>query len=166
VSDDRTTILSVVRAAFATDGRDGREELDIVEAVWRLDAACDHLELVATIDGTIAGYVLGSWGDLDGRAVVGVAPLAVSPGSQRLGVGSALMAGLIDRADREQIPLLVLLGDPDYYRRFGFEASAPLGIRYAPVGPHSPHFQVRRLSAFNATFRGEYRYAWEIPQRM
>jgi len=166
ISEERATILHVVRTAFATGGRDGREELDIVEAVWRLHAVCDHLELVATTDGTVAGYVLGSWGDLEGRAVVGVAPLAVAPRSQRLGVGSALMAALIERADGLQLPLLVLLGDPGYYRRFGFVASAPLGIRYEPAGPQSPHFQVRRLSAFNESFRGDYRYAWETPRSM
>lgn len=158
---DRTAILRAVREAFATGGRDGCEEADIVEAVWTLDAACHHLELVATIDGIVAGYVLGSWGDLEGCPVVGIAPVAVTPAFQRLGVGTTMMRDLIERADGFQLPLLVLLGDPDYYRRFGFESSAALGINYGPVTPKSPHFQVRRLSAYTASFRGEYRYAWE-----
>jgi predicted N-acetyltransferase YhbS len=160
--DDRPAVLRVVQEAFATDDRDGREELDIVEAVWTLEAACSDLELVATIDRMVAGYVLGSWGHLQGRPVIGVAPLAVTPAFQRLGVGSALMKDLVERADGSQLPLLVLLGNPGYYRRFGFESSAPLGIFYEPVGPENPHFQARRFRAYTPAFRGEYRYAWEI----
>jgi putative acetyltransferase len=159
--DDRDAILHLLRQAFTADGRDGREELDIVESIWRLDAACDDLELVATAEGIVFGYVLGSWGDLEGRPVVGIAPLAVTPAFQRLGVGTALMQELIERADRARLPLLVLLGSPDYYGRFGFESSVSLDVHYRPVGPQSPYFLVRRLRTYTAVFCGAYRYAWE-----
>jgi len=159
---DREAIRHLVQQAFAVDGEDGREELDIVEAIWSLDAACDHLELVATVGGIVSGYVLGSWGDLEGRPVAGIAPVAVTPPLQRQGMGTALMKELIERADHSRLPLLVLLGRPDYYGRFGFESSVPLGIHYPPVGLQSPYFLVRRLRTFTAIFRGAYRYAWEI----
>lgn len=158
---DRNAIRHLVQQAFTADGRDGREELDIVESIWRLDAACDHLELVATVEGIVSGYVLGSWGDLEGRPVVGIAPLAVTPALQRRGVGTALMEELIARAERSRLPLLVLLGSPDYYVRFGFESSVPLDVHYGPAGPQSPYFLVRRLRTYTAMFRGAYRYAWE-----
>ena len=56
---------------------------------------------------------------------------------------------------------MVLLGDPGYYRRFGFEPSGPLGIVYAPVGEDDPHFQVRRFGGYEPTLKGEFRYCWE-----
>jgi putative acetyltransferase len=159
---DKDAILGVVREAFATGGRDGQEELDIVEGVWALDAAGADLDLVALRDGMVCGHVLGSWGDLGERQVIGIAPLAVSPAYQRTGIGNALMRQIIQRADDVALPLVVLLGDPEYYGRFGFEPAALLDIWYRPVGRDSPHFQVRRLGAYGPGYRGEYRYAWEM----
>ena len=74
------------------------------------------------------------------------------------------MSELIRRADAADLPLVVLLGDPAYYQRFGFEPAGPLHISYPPAGPDSPYFQVRRLSSYAShtpLFQGEYIYAWE-----
>lgn len=158
---DRPAILDVVRRAFAGGGRDGSEEVAIVEATWARGAA---LELVAVDDdGRLAGHVLAAEGDVDGRPVVGVAPLGVVPERQRSGVGSALMTALITWAEAARLPMLVLLGNPAYYGRFGFEPSGPLGITYPPVGEGDPHFQVRRLAAYDPSLRGRYTYRFEGP---
>lgn len=158
--EDRPRILGMVWDAFATEGRDGHEEVEIVEAIWARGAGGENLDLVATLDDALAGHVLGSWGDLAGHQVIGIAPLSVSPPHQGIGVGRALMQEAIQRADSAGLPLMVLLGDPAYYGRFGFEPAGPLNIVYRPVGPDSPYFQVRRLSAY-ASLQGEYIYAWE-----
>ncbi|MBX3439834.1 MAG: N-acetyltransferase, partial [Planctomycetaceae bacterium] len=52
-----------------------------------------------------------------------LAPMAVAPAHQRLGIGSRLVeAGL--RACREQgVPIVLVLGHADYYPRFGFSAA-------------------------------------------
>ncbi len=157
---DHGPVVALVREAFATGDRDGQEEVDIVEAVWALGAAGEDLELVASIDETVVGYVLGSWGHLGDRPVVGVAPLAVAPGFQGVGVGSVLMRAFTARADAAGLPVLVLLGNPDYYRRFGF-AAAPGEVVYPPVGPASPNFLVRRRQLSTAGLGGIYTYAWE-----
>jgi putative acetyltransferase len=158
---DRAAIRTVVRDAFATGGRDAAYELEIIESVWTQGTASADLELVAAIDGQVVGHVLGSWGTLGEHDVIGIGPLAVLPAHQRAGVGSALMQELIRRADESALPLVVLLGDPGYYRRFGFEPSGPLNIAYSPVGPDNPHFQVRRLGAYTPKFHGQYTYSWE-----
>jgi putative acetyltransferase len=158
---DRDAILKVVRSAFSRDGRDGQEEVDIVVNTWRLHATLDGLELVAVEEHSVVGYVLGARGDLGGCEVVAVAPLAVAPAHQRRKVGSALMRELIQRAEASAYPLVVLLGNPAYYSRFGFEPSGPLGISYPPVGNDDPHFQVRRLAGYDPSQRGNFRYCWE-----
>jgi putative acetyltransferase len=161
VPTDRDGILEVVRLAFSGNGRDGREELDIVLSTWALSASPSELELVAIGDGAVIGHVMAARGDLGGREVVAVAPLAVTPSRQGVGIGASLMTELLRRAQEAELPLLVLLGQPTYYGRFGFEASGPLGITYVPAGEGNPHFLVRRLAAYDPSYRGEFTYCFE-----
>ena len=154
--------MGVVREAFSSAARLGQEEIDIVLDTWLLDAVPTGLDLVATDDGQVVGHVLGAYGRLGERQVAGVAPLAVAPHRQGEGIGSALMGEVLRRAEQIGEPLLVLLGSPEYYRRFGFEAAGPLGIDYAAVGPGDPHFLIRRLRTYRPEWRGEFRYCWEL----
>jgi putative acetyltransferase len=71
------------------------------------------------------------------------------------------MGTLLGTAEEWHWPLLVLLGDPAYYGRFGFEPAAPLGLSYPPVGAANPHFQARKLPGYAETLRGEFSYCWE-----
>jgi putative acetyltransferase len=152
-------ILAVVRDAFATGGHDSQEEVDIVDTTWSLGAG--WLELVAVDGGDVVGQVLAAYGDLEGRAVVGVAPLCVVTSRQGEGIGTALMTELLRRAEQGQLPLLVVLGEPAYYSRFGFEPAGPLDISYPPVGQNSPYFQVCRLATYEPGYRGAFAYCWE-----
>jgi putative acetyltransferase len=152
---DRDDVLALVRAAFATGGRDGQEELEFVSATWRLGASPPGLELVADDHGTVVGHVLAAAGDLGGRATIGIAPLAVAPERQRQGIGSALMVELLRRLERDRWPMAVLLGDPGYYSSFA--------ISYPPVGVGSPYFMVRRFSTED--LGGEFAYCWESAGR-
>lgn len=161
---DRDAVIALVEAAFST-GRDGHEEVDIVRATWDRDAARTGFDLVAVDDrsGDVIGHVLAARGDLGGNPILGVAPLAVAPDRQRTGTGSALMNELVARADAASEPMLVLLGSADYYARFGFEPAGPLGVHYRAVGENNPHFQVRRLAAFDPSVQGDFVYCWELP---
>jgi putative acetyltransferase len=69
------------------------------------------------------------------------------------------MTELLDRAQSVELPLVVLLGDPAYYGRFGFEPSGPLAISYG--GPDNPHFLVRRFPPYDPSYRGAFAYCWE-----
>jgi predicted N-acetyltransferase YhbS len=162
---DRDGILELVMAAFSGPDHDGREEVDIVTSTWERGATALDLELVAVDEGEIVGHVLAAWGDLSGREVVAVAPLAVSPSHQRLGIGTALMRELLRRAEAGALPLIVLLGDPGFYHRFSFEPSWPLGICYRVVGEGDPHFLVRRFRGYDESYRGDFTYCWESKHR-
>jgi putative acetyltransferase len=160
-SADRDAILAVVRDAFSKDGGDGREEVDIVTATWSLGRLPAGIELVATRDDALVGHVLAAFGALGDRPVLGVAPLSVAPTRQGQGIGSALMTEVLSRAEEARCPLVVVLGDPAYYGRFGFEPAGPLGIEYRPVGADNPAFQVRRLASYDPSCRGAFTYCWE-----
>jgi putative acetyltransferase len=164
VPGDEAAILHVVADAFSYDGtRDPDEALTIVRDTWTARRGLALIELVADEGGTIVGHLQAAPGRLDGVAtpVAGVAPVCVGTPSQGRGVGAALMAALIGAAEDRRWPLLVLLGDPAYYGRFGFEPAGPRGLAYAPVGADNPHFQARPLEHYDASWRGNFTYCWE-----
>ena len=156
---DRPAVLALVREAF----RGGEAEAALVEAIWSSAGYVPALDLVAERDGRIVGHVLLSHGDLYGRPALGLAPLAVAPEHQRQGVGSDLVREAIRVADAAGEPLILLLGSPRYYGRFGFEPAGPRGVTAAHWRPPRPEdFQILRLSESASGLRGVYRYAWEL----
>jgi putative acetyltransferase len=161
---DQAGILRVVEDAFGYGGtRDPEEELTIVRNTWSATHGLALIELVADEGGTVVGHLQAAPGRLDGidSPVAGVAPVCVGASSQGRGVGTALMSALLGAAEDRRWPLLVLLGEPAYYGRFGFIAAGPLGLHYAPVGAGNPHFQARPLAGHDASLRGDFTYCWE-----
>ncbi|CQR86163.1 GCN5-related N-acetyltransferase [Paracoccus aminovorans] len=114
-------------AALLTRSFGGEDEADLVAA---LRAAGDlALSLVAEAEGTIIGHVALS--PLDAaRPAFALAPLAVHPALHGRGIGEALVQAALEACRDHSI---VVLGDPNYYARFGF-APAELDSPYA--GPH------------------------------
>ncbi|WP_091053201.1 GNAT family N-acetyltransferase [Nocardioides sp. YR527] len=117
-----------------------------------------ELSLVAEAHGEIVGHVVATRGELAGRPALGLGPVSVSPARQRDGVGSALMHAVLGAADAMGEPVVVLLGSPDYYGRFGFVPASSLGIE-APEPAWGDYFQARPLAAYEPGLRGSFRYA-------
>lgn len=150
--DDHAAIHDLLAAAFADVPGNGRVEQRIVDALRRDDALT--LSLVADIDGRIAGVAVFSPVSIADGAPrwYGLGPVAVMPRDQRHGVGGALIrAGLAELADTGAAGCVVL-GEPDYYGRFGFRADPRL--RYADVP--APYFQA--LAFGDAMPQGEVHY--------
>lgn len=109
------------------------DEARLVEALRRSAAFISELSLVAIVGERVVGHVLFS------RIVVGcaaasqpalaLAPMAVLPPHQRAGVGSALVRHGLAEARRLGHRVVVVVGHPEYYPRFGFVPAEPLGIR-------------------------------------
>ncbi|WP_022706724.1 GNAT family N-acetyltransferase [Paracoccus zeaxanthinifaciens] len=87
------------------------------------------LSLVAVAAGTVVGHIALSpvGGD---RPALALAPVAVHPAAQGLGIGSALIRAAIQHAGDTPI---VVLGDPAYYARFGFR---PADLTSPYAGPY------------------------------
>ena len=97
-------------------------------------------------DGSLVGTVRlwnVSGGTRDGADVPALllGPLAVSPESQGTGLGSLLMRYAIAEAARLGHGAIILVGDPEYYARFGFSAAKTAAL--SMPGPFEP----RRLLA-------------------
>jgi putative acetyltransferase len=131
--DDSEAIRAVHLAAFPTPA-----EADLVA---RLHEDFDsEISLVAEQGGEIVGHVMLSRMSVsgDGRAFrgLGLGPVAVMPGMQGGGVGSALVRASLAVAGALGEEVVFVLGEPDYYGRFGFsaEAAAPFDSPYS--GPN------------------------------
>jgi putative acetyltransferase len=121
---DRDAIRQVNEAAF---GR--AAEADLVDALRGTPAWVPDLSLVADDDGEISGHVLFSVVDLDtGPELLSLGPMAVHPDHQRTGVGTALVEHGLELARATEYPLVVVLGHPAYYPRFGFTPARRQGI--------------------------------------
>lgn len=133
-------------------------EAKLVDALRDDGDVIPALSLVALINEEVVGHVVCSRASIDGCPSVGLGPLGVLPAYQRRGVGQALMHGVLAAADALEEPAVLLLGDPGYYRRFGFVLAQPLGL--LPTEPSwAEHFQVRPLSAWDGSLRGTFHYA-------
>jgi putative acetyltransferase len=97
--------------------------------------------------------------DGDERGVLCLAPLSVTPARQKDGIGAALIKESAARADAMVEPLIVLVGHPAYYPRFGFEPARPLGLE-PPEGTPDAVFMALRLSKYTPNVRG--RVAWPV----
>jgi len=134
-------------------------EADIADDLRRADDHVPELCLVALDDTTIAGHVMLSHAHVEEHPVLALGPIGVVPGHQHLGVDSALMHEVIERASRTEYPLIALLGHPAYYLRFGFRpAAATFGITTHYEAPPEA-WMALALPAYEPHIRGAFRYA-------
>ena len=120
---DAATLTQLHRAAFGSD-----DEPRIVEELRRAGDLLAGLSPLAELDGRIVGHVALSRGRIDDRAAAALGPVGVLPEHQRAGIGAALMRDAIARARAAGEDVIVLVGHPWYYPRFGFVRASRLGI--------------------------------------
>lgn len=94
------------------------------------------LAFVARDNGRVIGSVRLWDVEAGSRKSLLLGPLAVEPGVQSRGVGSGLMQVAINRAGLAGHGSVILVGDPEYYERFGFAADPARGL--IMPGPFEP----------------------------
>ena len=154
-SADIDAIFALTAAAFAPMPFSDGSEPHIINRL-RTDGDLT-LSLVAEINGEIVGQITFSPVSLDGLADwYGLGPVAVDTDWQRgqkgTNIGSALIHAGLSRLKALGANGCVLIGNPDYYSRFGFRSG---GLTYGEV----PGEYVQWLSFGDDVPRGEIRYA-------
>lgn len=92
------------------------------------------LALVARDGDKLVGSVRLWHVKASGKPALLLGPLAVDPATQGEGVGASLMRLAIARAGMIGHDGIILIGDPEYYERFGFTAEPTGGLLMpAPV---------------------------------
>lgn len=146
-------------AAFGIpQGRRESIERELLRALRADGSVIDELTFVAELDGDVVGHVVCSRATLAGSPCVGLGPISVRPDLQEQGIGAALVMAVVASAERIAVPVIVLLGDPEYYGFFGFVPADGLGI--ASPGPWEARcFQALTLRAWRPEMAGDFRYA-------
>ena len=152
VPADAPAIRGVHEACFPTSA-----EAELVE---KLQADGDAvLSLVGRYHGAVAGHVLFSRVkavESRGLRVTALGPVAVVPAQKRSGIGSALIREGLNRLERDGEDLVLVLGDPKYYARFGFSIEAAQVFQTPYDGPF---LQALALSQAGRRAWGPLRYA-------
>ena len=128
-AEDRAAVRAVHLAAFPT-----AMEADLVDRLRANGhAAISHVALEGEC---IVGHILFSpvtvhADDRPDNVIahgLGLAPLAVMPAFQRRGIGKALVKAGIEQCRQSGVGFVVVIGDPSYYSRVGFEPASQHGL--------------------------------------
>jgi putative acetyltransferase len=122
---DAPVIRAVVDAAF------GRPEEGRVVDALRAEAR-PYVGLVAVEDAGVVGHIAFSPASLycynATYPIMALGPMAVRPDRQRRGIGSALVReGLMACRGLGHL-VIVVVGHPGFYPRFGFAPARPMGV--------------------------------------
>jgi len=125
---DVVAIRAIAEAAFLQSA-----EAQLVDDLR--DAGDSVFSLVAVEGETVIGHAMFSRLKAPFPALA-LAPVAVRPERQRMGVGSRLIREGIARSEAAGWSGIFVLGDPVFYRRFGFDVGKASGFISPYAGPH------------------------------
>ncbi|MGW3471852.1 GNAT family N-acetyltransferase [Saccharopolyspora sp. NPDC000995] len=104
-------------------------EAGVIEALRKDPAWIDGLSIVAeNANGEVVGHSLLTRSHVSGFPVLTLGPCAVLQRFQRTGAGSAAIRAGLEAARAMGEKLVLVLGHPEYYPRFGFKRASEFGI--------------------------------------
>ena len=136
-------IQEVVKAAFGQIN-----EAKLIELIRNSPNFIPELSIVATEDGKVLGHILFSPIVIETKEQIipalALAPLAVMPARQREGIGRQLVQVGLSKCRELGHAIVVVLGHPDYYPRFGFKKASQFAVQ-APFSVPDEAFMVLEL---------------------
>ena len=110
----------------------GRAEADLIEDLRKTDSFIPELSLVAIQNQGVIGHILFSPINIKSKkritSALALAPMAVHPEFQNKGVGSKLAVRGLEDCRRLGHRIVVVIGHPGYYPRFGFLPARDRGL--------------------------------------
>ncbi len=121
VAGDHHEIEALTARAFEGKNYSAGNEAFIAQRLQ--GCGCLTFQLVAEWQGKVAGHIAVSPALVDGEHVgcYGIGPLAVCPSAQSNGIGTRLLKEAVDRLKMSKAHCCVLVGDPNFYSRLGFQ---------------------------------------------
>ena len=131
--EDAAAVARINDSAFGGSGESG-----LVVAIKR--SGRPVVSLVACCDQSPVGHIFFSPVEIKSEgppiAALALAPMAVLPAFQRQGIGTRLVEAGLEESARQGCGVVVVLGHPAFYRRFGFGPASAMGLRsvYSSAG--------------------------------
>ena len=148
---DLQAICDTVSAAFDESEQEKKENANLVLDLLADPTAKPFLSLVAFAEDLIVGYILFTKvhiinSDQDISASI-LAPLAVKPAYQNMGIGSLLVNKGLKQLRDMGTELVFVLGHPTYYPKFGFIPAGKEGFEapYSISKEHADAWMVKEL---------------------
>lgn len=157
---DADAIRRVNELAFA-----GHTEADIVDALRAAEAVVLSLVALDESDRVIAHALVTPVTvetDEGQTGLVGLGPVAVLPSDQERGVGTQLIEACLEELRQRGHAAVVVVGEPDYYSRFGFIAAGRWGLRWEVDVPEEAFMVLELAPGRLAGTRGTVRYRPEF----
>lgn len=125
---DYDEIHTLVKTAFETAQVADGDEQEYVRRLRASDGYLPDLALVAEEKGHLIGQIMFTKFSYNDTALL-IAPLCVALEYRSRNVGSALMTHGLEKAKSLGYSSAFLVGNPEYYNRFGFRESTKWGIK-------------------------------------
>lgn len=139
-------------------------EADLVDVLRR--NAEPHISLVAELNGQVVGHIFFSPVVIESEessfTALGLAPMAVLPEFQNQAIGSELVRRGLDECRNIGNDVVVVLGHPQYYPRFGFVPAKQKGLRCEYTVPDEAFMAVELREGALAGNTGVVKYRPEF----
>ena len=151
---DYLEVENLVRDAFWNIYRPGALEHYIVHNLREDSSFIKDLAYVIEKDDEIIGHINYSFGKLNleqndekisAEDAVVLGPIAIKPECQKQGYGSKLIRHTLKIAEEKDIPFIIVIGDENYYSRFGFECGSKynLFLENTDYNEENPFFMIK-----------------------
>ena len=111
---------------------EGDQEVGLIDTLRKSSSFLPDLSLVAEFKERIVGHILLSKVVIQHGAksadILALAPMAVVPSQSHRGIGSDLVTAAINVAKDNNFDAIVVVGHPEFYKRFGFKPAAEFGL--------------------------------------
>ena len=142
--EDYEEIYAVVKSAFESAEHSDGNEQDLVKKLRKSSAFVEQLSLVCEDNGRICGYILFTKNRIGSEIGLTLAPVAVEPKLQKRGLGRLLIKRGLQIAKTMGFNFVCVLGDSEYYSRFGFKKASFWKI-YPPFEVEDKNFMALSL---------------------
>ncbi len=142
--EDYQQIRILVREAFAHAEHSDGDEHDLIERIRDSSDYIPELSLVALYGDIVLGHIMFSKISVGESEAIALAPLSVRTDCQRKGIGKLLVTAGHRLACQMGHSCSVVLGNPDYYSKFGYEKASDHGI-VPPFDVPDDYYMVRQI---------------------
>ncbi len=122
----------IMSAVYTQNTSEGFNEWVLVEKIRESEYYINELSLVAEVNGMVVGHIMFSpmkiIGNLRAFDSLALAPLSVHKDFQKKGIGKALVKAGIEAVEKLGYKSVIVMGDPAYYTKLGFEKAAKYKI--------------------------------------